>query len=381
MTKVTNFYFPKVDSLRVRVPLCDVKIIDRTLIDKLVTVLEDTGEVVDEKQGAPKILETKSGLYFKLWTRSGNGRFGKEEDLSDKRELYFLINAKHLKERYFEGITMDNIELIRQELNSLNIVHIEKNEFLYSEIQDVDLCFDFDCDETEFRKIIKRYQEMAIASKRDSAKGFGSKNNIGLELNSRNYSSQKKPHSKFYFKTAELESKSLSFADRYLKGIDFNNIGRFEFNLKNRRYFKYYGIDGIRTLKDLLNTESLHNVFKEVYHNWFVHRGYKPVSDNNDWRLMYLEITQQHSTAEQRELWNYLFQEGCTSNKQKRNGLDKIYSMQQKVKKKEAISGSDTQKKLDKFFGARSRTDDVRTKVPAAGTLGGNIGKDSKLEF
>lgn len=381
MTKVSNFYVPKVDSLRVRVPLCDVKIIDRTLIDKLVTVLENTGEVVDEKQGAPKILETKSGLYFKLWTRSGNGRFGKEEDLADKRELYFLINAKHLKERYFEGITLDNIELIRQELNSLNIIHIERNEFLYSEIQDVDLCFDFDCDESEFRKIIKRYQGMAIASKRDSAKGFGSKSNIGLELNSRSYSSPKKPHSKFYFKTAELENKSLSFADRYLKEIDYNNIGRFEFNLKNRRYFKYYGINGLRTLKDLLVTESFHNVFKEVYHNWFIHRGYKPVSENNDWRLMYLEITQQHSTAEQRELWNYLFQEACTSNKQKRNGLDKMYSMQQKVKKKETISGSDTQKKLDQFFGAQNRTDDVRTKVPTTGTLGGNIGKDSKLPF
>lgn len=55
MTKVNNFYVPKVDSLRVRVPLCDVEIIDRTLIDNLVTVLEDTGEVIEEKKGKPFI--------------------------------------------------------------------------------------------------------------------------------------------------------------------------------------------------------------------------------------------------------------------------------------------------------------------------------------
>ena len=72
MTKVNNFYVPKVDSLRVRVPLCDVEIIDRTLIDNLVTVLEDTGEVVEEKKGKPFIKEPQADYILK----SGQGQKG-----------------------------------------------------------------------------------------------------------------------------------------------------------------------------------------------------------------------------------------------------------------------------------------------------------------
>ena len=119
----------------------------------MVTVLEDTGEVVEEKKGKPFIKGTSSGLHFKIWARD-------RKDISEsevKSELYFLVNAKHLKERYFEGINYDNIHIILDEINSLGVISITKENFLNCDILDVDLCFDFEASTDHFQQyVVKR---------------------------------------------------------------------------------------------------------------------------------------------------------------------------------------------------------------------------------
>ena len=364
MTKVNNFYVPKVDSLRVRVPICDIEIIDRTLIDNLITVLENTGEVIEQKKGKPFKKETPSGLAFKIWARE-------RKDISEseiKHELYFLVNAKHLKERYFEGITIDNVDLIRQEINSLNVIKIDADTFLNCDILDVDMCFDFEANPGDFKKyVVNRYSDMAFTTKRDRVYSFTSKSNLGLELNNRDYSTPGKPHAKFYHKGIELENNSASFADKFLKNVDYANICRFEFNLKNRRYFKHYGIGRIKTLKQLLKLSTKRRLFQDVYQNWFVQRQIKPAT-GLDFKDMLL-----HSFF---ELTNSLeidmVMSRALSKTTNRNQPSKIRSYYHNIMtadKKEFHEANRIllTEKLDAFFGVQeNRTYDVRTNVTAA---------------
>lgn len=365
MTKVNNFYVPKVDSLRVRVPMVDVEIIDRTLIDNLVTVLEGTGEIIETKQGKPFIKETPSGLYFKIWARE-------RKDISEseiKSELYFLVNSKHLKERYFEGITLDNVDLIREEINSLNVIKIDSKAFLNCDVLDVDFCFDFEANKADFKEfVVNRYLDMAITTKRDRVFPFTSKGNLGLELNNRNYSTPGKPHAKFYHKGVELETKSASFADRFLKNVEFQNICRFEFNLKNRRYFKHYGIGRIKTLEQLLKLSTKRRLFKDVYQNWFIKRKIKPAT-GIDFKDMIIQSTFELLNSYELDM----IINNAVSKATNRNQPGKIREYYHNIMTADKKQFHEANRimlteKLDSFFGVgENRTlNDVRTNVTAA---------------
>lgn len=365
MTKVNNFYVPKVDSLRVRVPLCDVEIIDRTLIDNLVTVLEDTGEVIEEKKGKPFIKETSSGLHFKIWARN-------RKDISESEvqsELYFLVNAKHLKERYFEGITIDNIEVILNEINALKVIKISKENFLNCDILDVDLCFDFEATVDHFHQyVVKRYNDMAIVSAKDIKKSYGFKTNLGLELNKRDNQTPSKCHAKFYHKGIELDNNSTSFADKFLKGVDYKNICRFEFNLKNRRWFQHYGIKRIKTLKQLLVYKNTRMVFQDVYRNWFIQREIKPMTSMY-WYQCILQAMFELSTMHELDYIKHRA-EALAVNRKQIGKIREQYHQLMKVDEKQFHEARriELTQKLDEFFGVENRTYDVRTNVSNSDT-------------
>ena len=366
MTKVNNFYVPKVDSLRVRVPICDIEIIDTTLIDNLITVQESTGLIVEQKKGRAFTKQTPGGLSFKIWARE-------RKDISEseiKAELYFLINAKHLKERYFEGITINNVDSIRREINSLNVIKIDEKTFLNCDILDVDLCFDFEANPKDFKShVVNRYSDMAITTKRDRVYQFTSKGNLGLELNNRDYSTPAKTHAKFYHKGIELETNSSSFADKYLKNVDFKDICRFEFNLKNRRYFKHYGIGRIKTLEQLLKLSTKRRLFKDVYQNWFIKRKIKPAT-GIDFKDMII-----HSAFELINSYELdMIINNAVSKATNPNQPGKIRAYYHNIMTADKKQFHEANRimlteKLDSFFGVdEKRTYDVRTNVTAAVT-------------
>lgn len=270
--KVKNFYVPKVDSLRVRIPMRDVEILNPMLFEKVITISESSGEIYKEETGIP-FQKDEDGISYKIW-RS-------EERLihmpsTPQKFIYFLLNSKHLKESYFEGINLGNIQKIIDGINKHKVIKISKSKLLRAGILDVDLCVDFPATQKEFKKyVVDKYKSMAIVGPKDTIKGFNSSNNIGLELNKRHNQFPSKPHAKFYHKSTELLNSSNLFAERYLKDFDWENIGRFEFNLKNRRWFRQYGLENVRTLEDLLNLNSKQKIFQDVYSNWFIERLYK----------------------------------------------------------------------------------------------------------
>lgn len=291
MTKVNNFYVPKVDSLELRILLSEVEIIDTTLIDNLILISENTGEIIKEKKGEKIKIETPDGLTFGFNACKRKVHPNSPEIIS---EIHILANAKHLKERCFEGITMDNVNVLLDAINSMNIIKISREALLRADITDVDLCIDFEANFNDFKElVVDRLYKMVITKKADRVpRPWRTKTNLGLQLNHRDKCTPAKTYAKFYHKTTELKTpKSKDFAEtylKYLKDIDYNNIGRFELTLKNRDFLRHYGMHGIVSFKQLLEFETAQAVFQDVYRNWFVPRAYQPPSSNR-WYLLLLE--------------------------------------------------------------------------------------------
>ena len=288
MTKVNNFWQPKVDSLRIRIPIDEVEIISPTFFGKIESYHVETGAKVGESEDTPYKKDTPCGMQFKIWASRRNVREGNYQRIH--HYLYFLINSKHLKERYFEGITLNNLDEIRKLINSLGVINVSLETMLNAEFVDVDVCFDFPAPKSEFTAAIKRYYRMARVGKSDNVnQPKTQKTHLGLYLNSRKFSSPSRPYTKFYHKSLELENKSTAFYETYLLGHEpLPDIGRFEFNIRNREYQKYYKMEDVRTMKQLLGFKwKWRSVIRKACQNWFIVRKPKAWAKK---KVMWYEI-------------------------------------------------------------------------------------------
>ena len=272
---------------------------------------------------------------------------------------------------------MGNIHFILHEINALNIVKLTLGDLLNSQIGDVDLCFDFPTEPWIFEEIIDRYGELVQVRKQDVVDPpFRGKMNLGRQFNKRDKQTPAKPYCKFYFKTYELDSKSLPFSDRYLKGIDYSNIGRFELNLKNRKALKHYHLDNVKTLKHLLSLEEKHMkmVFQIVYRNWFIPKSTPRRELGNVWHQRIFAALYDLSDSNP-ELQN-LLKEGHLVARENTNNRDvKAKIMKNHLKHLTPIEVETknevktVQAQLDMFFGVHeNRTYDVREKAPKSKT-------------
>ena len=383
MTKVNNFYVPKVDSLELRLLLSEVEIIDTTLIDNLILISENTGEIVKEKKGEKIKIETPDGLTFGFNAYKRKVHPKSPEIVS---EIHILANAKHLKERYFEGITMDNVNVLLDAINSMNIIKISREALLRADITDVDLCIDFEANFNDFKElVVDRLYKMVITKKADRVpRPYRTKTNLGLQLNHRDKCTPAKTYAKFYHKTTELRTpKSKNFAETYLKDINYNNIGRFELTLKNRDFLRHYGMRGIISFKQLLQFETAQTIFQDVYRNWFVQREFKPTSSER-WYLIKLEECYKAMNLGQINKVKENAIARCNSEKQIRN-IRKNYHMNMKdgrlKDKAEEYQEKCLASQLDLFFGVNKKpTYDVGTLPPKTGGLN-NIIIDENIPY
>ena len=280
--KVKNFiepYVGKIDSLRIEIPISEVEIIDKTLIEKLYLINRDA-QVIKEKNGEAWEKEI-DGIKYKFSTKWFFNANTKVHD----NYLVMLANAKMLHERYFEGLNQNNIDFLLENLNKHNVVNITKESLLKASVSDVDFCFDFFATPDELKKVVEIYQRTAIVGRKDIVNGKKDSNkHVALYLNSRNNQYPAKPYLKFYHKSLELKSKSEEFASRFLDSVDFENVARCEVNMKNYKYFERFGLAKQRTVSQIfsLRKKVIQEVFVEAYKGWFEKRVVVPKS-NNQW--------------------------------------------------------------------------------------------------
>lgn len=245
----------EIDSFKIRIPSSKVKIIDSNFLDEFQKVSTTTGEPMDEP---PEVLKKK--LYeqppLKLEvSHEVQSYFSKGRNISDEF-ICLKITSKHLKERYFEGITIDNIQIVYDTIISFQSVYFDIDVFLKSYVTDTDFKRDVIDSDNLFDETIDSIKFRAKSHKEKSKgyESFRSKDNKGIQFSSREKSTPTNPYLKFYHKGIELMSRSVDFKDTYLQSVpesQYINAIRQEITIKGRKHFRIFGINN--TLFDVLS--------------------------------------------------------------------------------------------------------------------------------
>jgi len=232
-----------VDSLKLRIPLSQVEILDPIITEKWFWVSESG--VVDPDRYKENALEVYADKHELIKVR-----FGIEKQRTDRQTtenfLTILLPSKILMERYFEGFTLENIDKVYDTLMSIGVVKFSKYVFLHeSACTDTDFKKDFQFDNLDL--LIGKLSASVIPSKQkgDGIKPWRQSDNKGIEFNERKTSRyQTRPFLKIYHKGIELTTlKRRAFTDTYLKGIDIENVCRIEATVKNKKHFRILGIE------------------------------------------------------------------------------------------------------------------------------------------
>jgi hypothetical protein len=256
--KKLNLEKIKIDSFKLRVPRINVELVDSKFTKKFQKLYE-TGEI-DEHIGLDNNkVKTENGITSRIGIVHSMDTDGGSE------YVMFQINAKQLKKKYFEGINRNNIKIIYEYLMSFKIVYLDYSVFLDGLISDIDICFDYKITRKGMQETNQKiYESILPHCAKYVGKPFGRKNNTGLQFNDRAKATPSKPYCKIYHKTTELESKSEEFAKAYLKNIDYQNIGRFEYTIKNSKHKRYLNLK-YQTLDDFLKIQ--HRTLERFFFN------------------------------------------------------------------------------------------------------------------
>lgn len=237
-----------IDSFKIRLPIDDVQILDHVLLQVVDHVVRETGETISS--------ETKNKHFYELPALklevTKESQYYKKDQLGDFITL--KITSKHLKEKYFEGITFANIEFLYNSIIDFKAVSFALETLLSAECTDIDFKLDYDDTTNSFLSML---DYLATKSKPSKLQGrgylkFNQANNKGLQFSNRETTDfVSNPYCKFYHKGLEITSKSREFYDMYLQGQAVTNKIRQEVTLKNKKHLKHYGIESSR-LSDLL---------------------------------------------------------------------------------------------------------------------------------
>jgi len=274
MKKTEFIYKPKIDSGKVFIPLEEVTIKKDYLFDKLLvkTYSQTTGEEYQEleieKNGSEFKLDNESdGTYIRVGvnTMSFDGL-----GLS-KSYLWVLINSKHLQKNYFKGITKETLPQLYEYIMSMDVFHCDYETFKRGIYTDTDICFDFPCRRNQF-EIFKKNLKLSV---KDDTKWHSKnrKDNTGIyaphKTKPREVATPSNPYVKFYDKELDFEVKSSKFRDAYMKGVEYQEVFRYECTIKNRRHAKRLGLEETKTLWDLLDSD-LHVLCSQMFREYFL---------------------------------------------------------------------------------------------------------------
>ena len=169
-----------VDSLKVRIPITRVKILDESIREMVFKVSGSTGDILEEKANT-KASRDADGIKT---TFSIEQRATQYDTI---QYLVILVNAKQLKEQYFDGILIGNIADLHRYLISLGVVQFSLKELLKGECTDIDFKKDFEATDEDVKEAFDLMQKNSTPSA-DYDKGnklFWKRDNKGLQFNKR----------------------------------------------------------------------------------------------------------------------------------------------------------------------------------------------------
>mgnify|MGYP006896878165 FL=1 len=222
-----NLYTVKIDSLKIAWPASRVQVVDPTFHETYHKLYIESGFVDEihvnlDKHKISEVngIKTRVGIVTML-------KGDKHQEM-----IFFQCNSKMLKSDYFQGISTRTIEKIYNYLIDLKIIFLEWDDFLAGQVSDIDFCYDFFVspkamvfgNKEIFARVLPemlRFVPIPYANTH-----LGEFTNIGLQFNWRDKATPAKPFTKLYHKSTELKHNSSLFAEFYLQGINYENIGR-----------------------------------------------------------------------------------------------------------------------------------------------------------
>lgn len=253
--KSPNYYLQflrsvKVDSLKIRIPKEDVKIISTTFLEQfqkvyLTAEVDDHISLESHKTNVTNGITTRIGVVVSLVAKETTQEF-----------IYIQVNAKMCEQRYFEGINQNTIRIVYDYIMSLNVIHVGFEVFLSALVSDIDFAYDISISPDHMKALnYKIYNSVLPNKKKHLDEPFRRKDNVGIVFNRREKATPTSPFIKIYHKGLEFANKSREFCDFYFTGIDLSNYGRLEYTLKNSKHQKHLGL-GIKTLNQLMEMDK-----------------------------------------------------------------------------------------------------------------------------
>ena len=230
-----------VDSCKIRIPLEQCEIINTSLLSHWITqeINVETGEVRDG-------FKDFKGKAYKHSELGISTRCLIENQMTAERTkkefLTFGINAKMLKSKYAEGLTLNNVKHVYDYLISLKLAYFTFEDFIQAQCTDVDFKFDFKCD--SLGELIDKMKSVSQPTKVADRgyRAFQQANNMGIQWSNRHSTALSKPFIKIYSKELDLKNNSSEFYDAYLQGQDFKDVTRVEYTIKNKKHFKSFNV-------------------------------------------------------------------------------------------------------------------------------------------
>lgn len=236
-----------IDSLKIRIPMSKVEILDQSIFGNKIVIDDLTGNVEREfKENRYKVKYDGITTSFGIEHQNSKG---------NKVVEYFviLLNSKLLHQRYFEGITQDTVETVYLRIMGMNVAKFDFDTFLDAECTDVD--FKQDLQQPNFSKTLDYINSHAKLSKNvgEGSNKRDQPTNKGIEFGKRETAHKSYPYLKFYHKGLELLNSSKTFYGKYIADLDIDvtHMVRVETTVKNKKHFAKLGVDNT-SLRNIL---------------------------------------------------------------------------------------------------------------------------------
>lgn len=241
---------PKIDSLRLFIPIERVEVHNPKLTQQYVRYFQDIDQFDDVVEDPKPISERENGITQGFYIKGViTGK-----DRKQQQYLFIKINAKMLKGKYFQGITASNVNDVYDYLMECGHVSFTFDNFLNSYYTDLDICYDKQLEEKHLKPTVLTIKNHVIHPNYLNYKSSGT--GTTLKFNTRENGKPTKPHIQMYDKTAELEFNSYIFKNKFLKGVEIpKSILRLEYTVKNAKHRQSLKLEA-KTLKELLTTSQ-----------------------------------------------------------------------------------------------------------------------------
>lgn len=254
MTKIEKHFLLKssIDSFKYRIELHKVKVIDKNLLDCLITqtINSATGEIISSRELKLNSLKPEFDFYHIHFAIN---------DLFGEKFLVILINSKLLQNEYLNGMNMSNIHIVYNRIMECKVIDISFEDFLsLGLVSDIDIKKDFELDIDSFKNVINTLYQNTKPTKQSKygVNKFIQEQNIGIQWNQRENATAKHPFLKLYHK--EIEAKHGANKEFFYNYIDLKqtkNVVRCEATIRGSKELKMYGIEGSRLI-DLLKVSE-----------------------------------------------------------------------------------------------------------------------------